>query len=149
MSLELRIIEPTEIEEILDFEMRKLIDTIPDETTRTFQVWNSRWRKEALEHYLKLGWSFLARDNGKLVGYFLAQPMLFLEGQTQSLWIEHIQFSSLEVRDALCDLGYRLSREKHFQRVYFPNSGSIGNAIKSFSPTDWQPAVSLVKTTRT
>jgi hypothetical protein len=148
MSLDLKVIQASEIEEILSFENRKLTESIQNPTERALESWNSRWRKEALEHYLSLGWSFLARDGDQLAGYFLAQPLLFFDNQTQSLWVEHIQFTSLQVRDALCELAYKLSREKHFQRVYFPQGSSIANAIKPLSPSDWNPGVALVKTTK-
>lgn len=157
MSLYLRILEASEIDEILDFESRKLKEQFPDETERTMASWHSRARKESLEHYLPMGWSFVARDTtqassfskeGALVGYFIAQPLLFLDGQTQSLWMEHIQYSSLQARDELCDLAYRLSREKHFQRVYFPQSQSIFNSVKTLKAEDWDPQVLVIKTTK-
>lgn len=148
MSLDLKVIQTSEIEEILSFENRKLADSIQSPTERALESWNSRWRKEALEHYLPLGWSFLVRDGEQLVGYFIAQPLLFFDNQTQSLWVEHIQFTSLQVRDALCELAYKLAREKHFQRVYFPQVSSVNNAIKPYSPNDWNPGVAMVKTTK-
>lgn len=157
MSLSLRIILPAEIDEILDFENRKLAEQVPNETDRQLQSWSTRWRREALEHYLPLGWSFLARDtaqpspyspDGLLVGYFIAQPMLFVDGQTQSLWVEHLQYSSLQARDELCDLAYRLSREKHFQRVYFAKVPAIMNAVKQAGAEDWNPQVVFLRTTK-
>lgn len=148
MSLDLKVIQASDLDEIIDYETKKTVDAIPDENDRRFHMWSSRWRRESLEHYLPMGWSFLARDGETLVGYFLAQPLLFFDGQTQSLWMEHIQFNSLHVRDALCELAYKLSREKHFQRVYFPQVTTVQNAIKPYSPVDWQPVVSLVKTTK-
>ena len=87
-------------------------------------------------------------DEGELVGYFIAQPLLFFENQTQSLWVEHLQFNSLQVRDELCNLAYRLAREKHFQRVYFPQISSVHNAIRHMAPTEWKPEVLFAKTTR-
>ena len=157
MSLSLRIILPSEIDEILDYENRKLAEQISNETERQLQSWTTRWRRESLEHYLPMGWSFLARDLGQasawgdeglLVGYFIAQPMLFLDGQTQSLWVEHLQYSSLQTRDELCDLALRLSREKHFQRVYFAKLPAIMNSIKPVGAEDWNPQVVFIKTTK-
>jgi hypothetical protein len=160
MSLQLRIIQPSEIEEILSFEKRKLQDQIQDEMEREFAMWNSRWRKEALEFYLPMGWSFLARDQqvqnnngeahseGPIVGYFIAQPLLFLHGQTQSLWIEHLQYNSLQVRDELCELAWRLSKEKHFQKVYFPDLSGLANGVSRFKAEPWSPQVLEVKTTK-
>jgi hypothetical protein len=157
MSLYLRVIEPSETDEILDFENRKLSEMIADETERTLASWNTRWRKESLQHYLPMGWSFLARDpsqpsafssEGLLVGYFIAQPLLFFEGQTQSLWIEHIQYSTLQARDELADLAYKLSREKHLQKVFFPESQSLHNAVRGMKAESWDPQVLSVKTTK-
>ncbi|MBX2996197.1 MAG: hypothetical protein KF681_15330 [Bdellovibrionaceae bacterium] len=149
MSLNLRIIEASEADKILEFEQKRLQETIVNEADRTFAAWHARWRKESLEHYLKLGWSFLALDqDNQLVGYFLGQPLLFFDGQTQSLWIEHLQSSSLQARDALTDLAYRLAREKHFQRVYFPNQPHIQNSIRPMKPEDWASPTLFLKTTK-
>lgn len=157
MSLYCRIVQLDDLEEILEYEQKKLENSVPDEMERTLQSWNARWRKEALEHYLPMGWSFLARDQdirsprseeGALVGYFMAQPFLFMEGQTQCLWIEHLSYSSLQARDELCDLAYRLSREKHFQRVLFPNLLGIANSVGTMKPEPWNPNVLHIKTTK-
>lgn len=157
MSLYCRVIQLSDLPEISQFEQEKLVQTIADENDRTFHSWSARWRPEALEHYLPMGWSFLARDTetaspnsseGTLVGYFLAQPFLFMEGQTQCLWVEHLNYSSLQARDELCDLAYRMSREKHFQRVLFPNLLGIANSITTMKAESWQPSVFSVKTTK-
>jgi hypothetical protein len=157
MGLFCRVIQIQDLQEILDFENKKLIELIPDEMERTLHSWNVRWRKESLEHYLALGWSFLVRDQDKssghsdeglLVGYFIAQPLLFLDGQTQSLWVEHLQYSSLQARDELCDLAYKLSREKHFQKVFFPSESGINNSISALKAEVWNPAVMHIKTTK-
>lgn len=157
MALFCRIVQLQDLDEILDFENRRLQEQIPDEMERTLHSWNARWRKEALEHYLKLGWSFLARDKDKpspfsdeglLVGYFIAQPLLFLDGQTQSLWVEHLQYTSLQARDELCELAYKLSREKHLQKVFFPNVAGINNSISAFKAEIWNPSVMSIKTTK-
>lgn len=158
MSLYLRVAQISDLDEIFSFENEQLILHEPDESERMLKTWNSRWRKESLEHYLQLGWSFVARDTlnkneqhpeGKLVGYFLAQALLFFDGQTQTLWIEHISFRSFEVRDQLCELAYKLGREKHLQRVYFPNNPAIQNVVHLWKPQDWKPDMLLVKTTKT
>lgn len=157
MSLNLRIIQPAEIEELMDFEIRKLVEQVPNETDRQIHSWNARWRRESMEHFIPQGWSFLARDpaqhslysrDGLLVGYFLAQPMLFFDGMTQSLWVEHLSYSSLQSRDELCELAYKLSREKHFQRVYFSKAPQIMNSIKQTGAEDWNPNMVFIKTTK-
>lgn len=157
MGLFCRVVQLEDMQEILDFENKKLQEAIPDEMERAIHSWNVRWRRESLEYYLPLGWSFLVRDQdsrgeysdqGPLVGYFLAQPLLFLDGQTQSLWMEHIQYASLQARDELCDLAYRLSREKHFQKVFFPNVSGVLNSISGFKAEPWNPTVIHIKTTK-
>jgi hypothetical protein len=157
MSLYSRVIITEDIPELLDFEEKKLIETIPDETERTFAKWNSRWRKEALEHFAPLGWSYLIRDQdvksdasaeGQLLGYFLGQPLLFFDGQTQSLWIEHLQCNSLMARDQLCEIAYKLSREKHFQRLLFQNQSHLMTALAPFKPEPWNSSVYQILTTK-
>lgn len=157
MSLVSRILQIQDLDSLLNYENKKLLETFPNEEERIFASWNSRWRKEALEHYLKMGWSFIAHDGdlkseahpeGQIMGYFLAQPLIFFEGQTQSLWIEHLSYSTLTARDELCTLAYKLSREKHFQRVLFPNNSSVMNSITSFKPELWNPLMVTVKTTK-
>lgn len=157
MALVSRIMQLSDLEEVIAFEKQKLQETINDEMDRELFSWNAKWRKEALEHYLPMGWSFLIRDQGttspfssegQLVGYFLGQPLLFFEGQTQSLWVEHIQYLSLQARDELCEIAYKLSREKHFQKVFFPESQSILNAVKNFKAENWDPQVLVARTTK-
>ncbi|WP_374076877.1 hypothetical protein [Bdellovibrio bacteriovorus] len=150
MSLFCRVIQADDLQDILDLENKKLQETYPDEMERMMAGWNSKFRVEALNHYIALGWSFLARDqeSNKLMGYFIAQPLLFLDGHTQSLWVEHVQHCSLQARDELCELAYKLGREKHLQRVYFPNDNGVPNSVKSFKPEPWQPGTLSVKTTK-
>lgn len=157
MGLDYRVIQASDLQELLEYEQRKLVDSIPDENERTMQSWHAPWRREALEHYLPLGWSFLSRDRdvpspasseGLLTGYFLAQPILFMNGQTQSLWVEHLSYSSLKVRDELCELASKLAREKHFQRVFFPNVSGVANSVAAFKAEPWQAPVLTVKTTK-
>lgn len=157
MVLFSRILQSADLEEIQDFEQRKLAETVSDENERTLQSWHARWRRESLEHYLPMGWSFITRDpdiqspwskEGLLMGYFIAQPMVFLDGQTQSLWVEHVAYSSLKARDELCELAYKLCREKHFQRVYFPNAGGLQNSLAALKAELWHPQVLSVRTSK-
>ena len=157
MSLFFRTATLEDLNEIHEFEIKKLHESINDPMERELQSWNAKWRKEALEHYLPLGWCFIARDpllhthhsrEGILVAYFLAQPMLFVDGQTQSLWVEHVAFSSLQSRDEICELAYRLSRDKHFQRVYYPNNSVIQNSISHMKPQPFAQSAVYVNTTK-
>lgn len=84
-----------------------------------FIEWSAPWRQESLEHYLKIGWSMARREaaTGRLVGYILAQPFLFLRRQTQTVWVEHVEGETPAIAAELVDTIIRVSREKHMQRV--------------------------------
>lgn len=148
MSLTLSLIQITEIDEIILFEKEKLKETFLEEVDQELYSWNARWRKESLEYYVPIGWSFLVREESTFLGYFIAQPLLFLDAQTQSLWVEHLQYKTFEARDVLCEMVYKLGREKHFQKVYFPNEFHIKNAISNYKPEPWDPQSFQVKTTK-
>lgn len=130
MELVYQVAAPPEMEEILAFAQRRLTETEVDPIARRFAEWNAPWRIEALEHYLKLGWSFTARTSagGELVGFFLGQPFLFMRGQTQTLWIEYLDAKHIEERAGLVDVAIRLAREKHLQRVLF--AGALAPILK-------------------
>lgn len=103
-----------------------------------FADWHSSWREESLNHYLPLGWSFGLWDSDKfaprLLGYFLAQPFLFLNGLTQTLWIEHLRAESLAIQDQLVDVALKFSREKHFQSVIFKSPLNESDFVKRLAP---------------
>lgn len=121
MELDFKVIQAIDIDELLNFDVKQLNLKYLDPEDLMFATWSSRARRESLEHYSKLGWSFKALNkNHEIQGFILAQPLLFLSGQTQSLWVEYLCSSSLQVQEFLLDLAYRLSREKHLQCVYFP-----------------------------
>ncbi len=116
-----RIAQTEDLENIFSFAENKLKTTIPDDMERMMAIWESRFRKEALEHYLRLGWSFVAEDkNHNVIGFFLGQPLLFFQGQTQTLWVEFILANDDVIKMNLADIAYKLSRDKHFQQVLFP-----------------------------
>lgn len=141
-----QVLGPADIDEVRELAQRNLIDRIPDETERTFFSWNAKWRTEALDHYLKLGWSFIARRNGKAVGFFLGQPLLFFGGRTQTLWIEYIEASSKDVREALADAAVRLSRENQLQRVLFADADQLTEELSRLNPIVFSEPVAEVKT---
>lgn len=147
MSLVFKILQLADIEDVTNFEMKIAEKEIPDEMTRMMQSWSARWRKESLDHYIPMGWSFVARnEQNAVMGYFIAQPLLFFDGQTQTLWMEHIQASSKEVRDQLCEIGYKLAREKHLQKIIFPNHQALD--IQHIPTQKWQPPSLEAKTTK-
>jgi hypothetical protein len=91
LALEFQVLALSDLDEVYGFADARLQIAMPDETERRLHSWSVKWRREALEHYLKLGWSFIARDSEKTVGFFLGQPFLFFRGQTQTVWIEHVE----------------------------------------------------------
>lgn len=113
---ELQILSPSEHAEILAFARTRADKSDP------FVEWTAPWRAESLEHYLKIGWSMSRRDpqTGRLLGYILAQPFLFMRRQTQTVWIEHVEGESGAIVAELLDTVVRISREKHMQRVLMP-----------------------------
>ncbi len=118
MQLQPVVLISADIDRIFDFEMRRLEQEIPDEDERMLAQWKSPWRREALEHYLKLGWSMSMHDaKGEMVAYFLAQPFLFIRCQTQTLWIEHVGGTTEANCLAALEVAVRLARDKHLQRV--------------------------------
>jgi hypothetical protein len=113
-----KVLSIQDLPRIFEFEESKLQHL--NEIDKMTFLWKAPWRKEALEFYLQTGWCMGAfDDNQKLHGYFLAQPLLFTETFTQTLWIEHMGYSQLEVLAELVDFAYKYSRDKHLQRVLF------------------------------
>jgi hypothetical protein len=141
VSLAYQVLSPGDLDEIYEFAEARLKQEIPDDTERTFHSWTVRWRKEALEHYLRLGWSFVARkpgskagEKGETMGFFLAQPLLFFRGQTQTLWVEHISGIDQETVRQLVDVAIRVAREKHLQRVLFSDADEFSWAMEHWKP---------------
>ncbi len=117
------IAQAEDLENIYTYAEAQLKLDVPDDMERMIAIWESRFRKEALEHYLKLGWSFIAKTNqNKICGFFLGQPLLFFQAQTQTLWVEYILADDLKIKSQLVDIAYKLSRDKHFQQVIFPEN---------------------------
>src|SRR5690606_29694022 len=91
-----------------------------DDIARMQISWKASWRSESLEHYLKTGWCIGLYDEREMLkAYFLAQPILFMESYTQTLWIEYISFPDNETALSLIDFAYKYGRDKHLQRVLF------------------------------
>ncbi len=145
-EIQFQVIGPLDIEEIYSFAEARLIAAIPDESERMFASWVAKWRRESLEHHLKLGWSFVARREGKIVGFFLAQPFMFFRSQTQTVWVEHIEAQDELVRRALIDVAVRVGREKHMQRVLFADAAA--NELSAWSGRAIEDIIWEVKTTK-
>jgi len=91
-----------------------------DELARMNLVWKAPWRRESLDHYLQTGWCIgLYNNEERLKAYFLAQPILFMESLTQTLWVEHLSYETLDEGLTLVDFAYKYGRDKHLQRVLF------------------------------
>lgn len=148
MKVEYRIAQLADLDTIYQFAESRLKVQIPDDMERMIKIWSSLFRKESLEHYLKLGWSFIAENEEKnCVGYFLGQPLLFVEGQTQTLWVEDVQAQTAEISADLVDISYKLSRDKHFQKVILPPTTQ---ALLDSKNIKYQPSLPTIwcKTTK-
>ncbi len=146
MPLEFQVLSLTDIDEIYQYADARLALSIPDPQLRTFESWTAKWRRESLEHYLPLGWSFIVRENQKVVGYFLGQPFLFFRGQTQTLWIEHLEANSPEIMAALADVAVGVAREKHFQRVLF--AADLRTNLEKWRPSPVSDVIIEIKTSK-
>ncbi|MBC7743131.1 MAG: hypothetical protein H7061_13100 [Bdellovibrionaceae bacterium] len=148
-SITYRIAQLDDVEKVYQFEMEQKFQADADEYETQMLVWDSSFRKESLEHHFKLGWSFVAIDkDNQIAGFFLGQPLLFFDRQTQTLWVEYISSKSDEVNSELIDIAYRLSREKHFQRVLFSSDISVKHLTKPFSFQPWDRQTVFLKTTK-
>lgn len=158
MSIVHQVLAPGDLDEIYNYANERLARAIPDENDRMFASWTVAWRREALEHYLKLGWSFIAREEAaagslvkaKVVGFFLAQPFLFFRGQTQTLWLEHVEADDDSISKELVSIAIRVAREKHLQRVLIANSDKLEKELAPWSPTQLsdEDKIAVVKTTK-
>lgn len=150
MGLNCRILHDSDIVKVLEFESQRLNQAYPDEMEREFARWHSKARKESLEYYAEKGWSFIVEDpEGNILGFVLAQPLLFMSGHTQSLWVEYLASRTLEARDILVDYAYRLARDKHFQGVYFPSDDhKVMNSLARFGVKAWTQAPVFVSTSK-
>ncbi len=107
---------------IREFELIKLEQKIQDPMEREMFSWNAPWREESLNHYLTTGWSVGLWSNSEkkeFQGYFLAQPLLFYQGLTQVLWVEHISAVSAVASKILLETATKYARDKHLQSVFY------------------------------
>jgi hypothetical protein len=150
MFIDYRIAQTQDLENIYQFALQKLKLRYPNEMECMIKVWESRFRKESLEHYLKLGWSFIAETkiNQHLQGYFIGQPLLFFEGQTQTLWVEDILAETEEIESDLVEIAYKLSKDKHFQKVFFSSRHSPNCEKKNIKFNDYSEKLIWCKTTK-
>lgn len=144
-----RIAQLDDVENVYHFECQKNFQDQAEQIENQMQIWNSAYRKEALLHYFKLGWSFIAYNNqNQILGFFLGQPLLFVDHQTQTLWIEYVSALTSDLKNELVEIAYKLSREKHFQRVLISSDIEMTESSKKFPFEKWQRSVSVLKTTK-
>lgn len=136
----IKVLRVDDLESILAYERKCLEQQIPEAVERELASWHAPWRREALEHFLPLGWSFAIweKEYSGLMGYVLAQPLLFFNGFTQSLWVERLGFSNEDVARQLVDVVGKTCKEKHFQKIIFNDYSEFefaldSNKIKRFS----------------
>lgn len=138
-SVDFRVAGSEDIEEIIAFEESLSGSVETDDIEQRFFHWGSSARRESLEFYLQIGWSFVAidRDSKKICGYFLAQPVLFYRSMTQTLWIEEAGFCDEGVGVELGKIAFGIAKDKHLQRVLvnpqsrFVRIESIRSSLKS------------------
>lgn len=132
--METKLFLSENVEAIHSFEMKRLpVDLSPIEAEML--SWQEPWRKESLEHYAKLGWSFICVKDSEILGYILGQPFLFFNNWTQSLWIESLCFVNQDVGFELMDVAIRWAKTKHLQKVLVNKKSKQIEFIQSTWPT--------------
>lgn len=136
---------------IEQFEKNRLAQSSMDPFEAEMLSWNSRWRKESLEHYLPTGWCFgiwSDETRTKLKGYFLAQPLMFFDGLTQTFWIEHlVGETEKEIQDLIL-VATKLAREKHFQKAIFRDDEFLHDSLVLFKAQPLQSGLVEILTSK-
>lgn len=128
----IQILDAAAEEQIRGLELKRLELKHSDPMDREIQSWNAPWRSESLAHYLATGWSVGVFDpEGRLRGYFLAQPLLFFRGLTQVLWVEHMLYQNQDDFEVLIDTATRYAKEKHLQSVYYPDASGTEREVRT------------------
>lgn len=125
MELSYRVLDISEIDHVVALEQKLLAALKIAEHDAMVMSWHAPWRRESLEHYLPKGWCFGAWRGPELVGYFLAQPLIFFRGFTQTLWVEHLTAADESLKLELIDLARRYGRDKHLQSVLFADNAEL------------------------
>ncbi len=144
---ELIVLQPIHKDLLLQFERIQLGENPSFEVE--MKSWDARWRPEALDHYLSLGWSFALLKDGKVSSYILAQPFVFFRGLTQTLWIEWIGAESQSNASQIIDVAYRWARDKHFQTLVLDENQSFSKyAYDSSFPFEKKDGLLSLKTSK-
>ncbi|MEO0335333.1 MAG: hypothetical protein AAF202_03010 [Pseudomonadota bacterium] len=118
-----RVVKEHEIDQVFEFAKSLHESRSADEGVDPFAAematWNAAWRRESLQHYLKLGWSMAcwSQDEKDLLGFSLGQPLLFYKGLTQTLWVEAIVAVDQQTELELLEVSYKWARDKHLQNL--------------------------------
>lgn len=121
MNLVVKSLRDDDVDLILQMEKKSLLDSGMDEISADMESWKSRWRQEALMHYIPKGWSFGVKEEftGEIQAYFIAKVIPFFRSYTQVLWIERFHSSNSLAREQLLEVAYKYAREKHLQMILF------------------------------
>ena len=133
-QLKFQVLGPADFSKLKAFGEERLKLKVPDDIERQFALWKSPLRDESLRHYLQLHWCFASFRDDRLCGYYLAQPLLFFRGMTQSLWIEALDAESVEIGQELLKIALGVAREKYLQRVLIhPRGIFTAEVLKGFT----------------
>lgn len=148
--MEIKSLREEDIGQILGLERAELQSQGFEEIYAQMEEWKSLWREESLQHYLPKGWSFGVFDSNTkaLESYFIAKVIPFFRSYTQVLWIEHVNAKNLEHSEALFEIAYRYSREKHLQQMFFQDNAWKEFSISDKSPKKLDEEFYFIKTTR-
>ena len=128
IGMETKLFLSDHVDRVYQFERERLSGEL-SEIEREMNSWQQPWRRESLEHYSQLGWSFISWRDEQVQGYLLAQPILFFNNWTQTLWIEHLSFSHDEVGQELVDVAVRWAKTKHLQKVIFNSQSESASFV--------------------
>jgi L-amino acid N-acyltransferase YncA len=113
--------------------------------------------REGFDFYLKTGATFVAEEEGKVIGYVAGQTVPSLHGVNKELWVGFIvvqkEFRRRKIGLALLAKLQNYAREVGIERLYSTinpnNPESIGLHKKAgFEVKDWKMATYNVKTSQ-
>jgi len=99
--------------------------------------------------YLRTGSSFVAEEDGKVVGYVASQTINFMHGVDRLLWVEYIVVQSrfrkrgvgLALLNKLIDYAKRSGVDRIYTTINPDNEASIRLHLKAgFNVKDWKTA---------
>ncbi len=149
-AVEIKILLPEHKEELLALEKTRLEQAPGEPFEKEMLSWHANWRPESLDHYLPQGWSFGLWENNQLCAYVLAQPLLFFNGFTQSVWVEHITAdqSKSEHVDQLTEVLYKWCRDKHIQKLVVRNGMFFEESLKKIKASPLDLGLLEIKTSK-